>query len=61
MMDGTTIAGGLVALLHTVISDHAGYPQPIIGKNFTAAFRLRHPVFVRCSPSLHRGFISEKR
>jgi hypothetical protein len=51
----------LLALVHAVVSDHAGNAQPIIGKNFRAAPGLATAMLRNIAPGLDRGFVAKER
>ena len=44
VVHGKAVTWRLLAFLHAIISDHAGDPQAIVGKNFGAALGLGRPM-----------------
>src|SRR5579885_3903011 len=59
-MNDAAVARHLCALVHAIVPDDRGDPQPIIGKNLAAAFCLCNPMLVCAAPILDRRFVSEK-
>lgn len=55
-----TVARRLLTFVHTVIPDHAGNSQAIVGKNLCTPSGLRGPMAGDIAPCLHCRLVAEK-
>src|SRR6185437_4423293 len=61
MMPRAAVLWRFLALVETVVADHTGDTQPVVGENLRPALALRDPVRLRVAPRLDRRLVAEDR